>query len=280
MKKIYIILAAVAVGLFSFAGCTTSDNDTNSVTSEQSQRSEQSSDESSEQSKNSEQSSEQSSYESFEHSSEQTSDNSSEQSSDKSTSSNDEQNSTSSENENISNSSEEEQISEQKSEVSELNEEELQRLAELKERIIDEYGDSNPRVYVVDNIFYQYPNLTDEQYDQLIELRANTSLSDIYGYQEKIIVGEIDESDPKLTLADAKAIIAENDDFETILDEFKKIQKSPDWIGGSGMALSQYRPNDNDKEIILVNHTYSSIDYFKYDDDGNVVISEILYRAT
>ena len=150
MKKIYIILAAVAVGLFSFAGCTTSDNDTNSVTSEQSQSSKPTSDES--------------------------------------TSSNDEQNSTSSESENT--------------------------------------------------------------------------------------------SDSKLTLSKVKDIIAENDDFQSILDEIGKIQEQPDSSGGSGITWVEYWLDESGSERIIIYDVGDLICYDTYDSEGNFIKEECLYDGS
>lgn len=108
MKKIYIILAVAAVGMFSLAGCTPSDNNT-SVPSEQSsvesseqvQNSEQTN-ESSEQSSSSKQTTDESSQQSS--NLEQSSNESSEEISDESTNSNDEQSTTSSKDESTSDS--------------------------------------------------------------------------------------------------------------------------------------------------------------------------------
>ena len=118
--------------------------------------------------------------------------------------------------------SKEEQVSEPISEVSELNEDELKRLEEQRERITSKYGEDSDEANVIEEIFYQYPNLSDEQYDQIINIRAGRSEGYERPYEEMVIIKKVDESAPKLTLSDVKAIIAEHDDFQEILDELKK----------------------------------------------------------
>ena len=61
-----------------------------------------------------------------------------------------------------------------------------------------------------------------------------------FWYQEMMIFGRVDPAQPKLDLETAKKICAENTDFETILEEFDKIQPYPDYIGGSGITRFEY----------------------------------------
>ncbi|MDE7398002.1 MAG: hypothetical protein K2N06_00595 [Oscillospiraceae bacterium] len=96
-------------------------------------------------------------------------------------------------------------------------------------------------------------------------------------YQEGIITGEIDPNAPKLDLAAAREIIAKHNDFDEILSEFDKVQKYPDFIGGSGHIVVQYWLNDSRSEEITVFPLEHGIWYGILNSDGTTTYTEELF---
>ena len=121
--------------------------------------------------------------------------------------------------------------------------------------------------------------LTDEQLLKLDELYISQNVVPAWGrlpYQERIIIGEIDPNAPKLDLATAKDIIAKCNDFEEILSEFDKVQKYPDFVGGSGVSLLEYQLSEYEKISIIIEQR--DIAYLVYNSDGTAKSTEILFE--
>ena len=155
---------------------------------------------------------------------------------------------------------------------------------------------------------YQYPELTQEQFDEIISLRCIHSGNEML-YQEGIIAGTVDPSAPRLTLEKVKEIIADakkrelESDKEAykrtktmvcdnptcyggyIFSEIKKIQP-PDWIqsvepGAWYYSFSKEREEDSTEGIRIGGRTDSiGIEYYKkVDNSEDEFIHETLYSS-
>ena len=104
---------------------------------------------------------------------------------------------------------------------------------------------------ILDKCMKLYPNLSDEQYKELLEVRKSDGWL-TFPYQEAVIVGKIDASSPRITLDDVKRVISENSDsgFAIIVQKLSEIQP-PDSIGGSGTHTAQFFLDDEGNERII-----------------------------
>lgn len=141
---------------------------------------------------------------------------------------------------------------------------------------------------ILRQIFYTYYGigLTQEKYKEIFEIRIYQGVKP---FEERSIAGLSDGSETKLTVEKAKEIIAHNDDFESILEEFKKIQPYPDSQSTyyNNRNFRTYKPNKNETiDCDLGNYGFKTPDgyigkvnimYYKKDDDGNYIIQEQLY---
>ena len=107
-----------------------------------------------------------------------------------------------------------------------------------------------PPVLKYDNEFEGLSNLQIEQ----IEALRKEAFAGKFLWREKTITGEINSDSPKLDLITAKAIISENECFSDIIVEFEKIQKYPDFAGGSGIFRLEYwfDGKGNEKIVVIV----------------------------
>lgn len=137
------------------------------------------------------------------------------------------------------------------------------------------------RKRIAENCKYYGTAITDEQLQKIEELYR--SLNRVPNSWERlpygvgIITGEIDPDAPKLDLAAARKIIAEHNDFDEIMSEFDKVQKYPDFVGGSGHPVVQYWLNDSRNEEITVFHLENGIWYAALNPDGTAAYTEKLF---
>ena len=75
----------------------------------------------------------------------------------------------------------------------------------------------------------------------------------------------------------AKKICAENTDFETILEEFDKIQPYPDYIGGSGITRFEYWVDGSTNPQITIYYEQKQIYGETYNEDGTPLDTELLF---
>lgn len=138
------------------------------------------------------------------------------------------------------------------------------------------------RERIAENCKYYDTAITDEQLQKLEELYRSLNMVpnswERLPYGVGIITGEIDPDAPKLDLAAARKIIAEHNDFDEIMSEFDKVQKYPDFIGGSGHTVVQYWLNDSRSEVITIIPLEHGISYSVYNSDGAATYYEILFN--
>lgn len=96
-----------------------------------------------------------------------------------------------------------------------------------------------------------YPDLNDEQYKELFQVRMNADWIQS-PYKEAVIVGKINGSSTRMTLDDVKKVIEENSDsgFDSIVAKLAKIQPA-DSVGGSGTTTVQFFLDDDGNECII-----------------------------
>ena len=104
---------------------------------------------------------------------------------------------------------------------------------------------------ILDKCMKLYPNLSDEQYKELLEVRRYDGWL-TFPYKEAVIVGKIDASSPRITLDDVKRVISENSnsDFNNIVKKLFEIQL-PDQSGGSLTVNDQFLLDDEGNRIII-----------------------------
>lgn len=120
--------------------------------------------------------------------------------------------------------------------------------------------------------------LSEEQRQQLEALREEGGrYAGRFWYQEMVIFGRVDPAQPKLDLETAKKIVAENTDFETILEEFDKVQPYPDFIGGSGVTRYEYWGDAGTNPQIVIIYEQSQICGETYNEDGTLLSSELIF---
>lgn len=171
-----------------------------------------------------------------------------------------------------------EQVSSEKKSYDERADE-IEEIKNHIQRIKETYPDVDERAdWALNELFNIYPNLTDEQYVEILKVRG-TDFTTAKPYQEAIIAGKNDISSPRLTLEKAKSIIAENNNFDIILDEFSKVQPYPDKTGGSGVTFAIYWLNETGSEQITIILQQRQIIYGIFDADGNDVYTEYLYSG-
>ena len=90
------------------------------------------------------------------------------------------------------------------------------------------------------------------QVKQIEEFRENKLAWELFPRQEKIILGEIDRHSPRLDLDTVKTVMSDNETYDDVIFEFYKIQKYPDFVGGSGVTLIYYWLDEKGSEQICV----------------------------
>ena len=120
----------------------------------------------------------------------------------------------------------------------------LEKYPELKKR----YDKAES---ILDKCMKLYPNLSDEQYKELLEVRRYDGWL-TFPYQEAVIVGKIDASSPRITLDDVKRVISENSDsdFNHIVKKLFEIQP-PDQTGGGDTINDQFLLDEEGNLIII-----------------------------
>lgn len=156
----------------------------------------------------------------------------------------------------------------------------------------DSYDDNivNPDTMLTE---WEENNLSDEQASKIIELRQRQEGN--FLYQKALIKGEIDEETPKVTLEAVRELIdtARQDeqlwsDKYNLYEYFHKglvnLQEQPDVIKGLGSSsmVKEYWLNSNIEEevrekITIIDVEPCNIIYYRYDDDGNLIYTEVLY---
>lgn len=120
--------------------------------------------------------------------------------------------------------------------------------------------------------------LSEVQLQKLSELEEKaTSLVGCYLYQQKVIVGEIDELDTRLDLQTVQEIISQNPNFNDILCELETKQTYPDFVGGSGVSILEYWFDDLGNEKIIIIYEQQEVYYTVLDNDGSIKTNEKLY---
>ncbi len=103
--------------------------------------------------------------------------------------------------------------------------------------------------------------------EELIELgRQNCGR---YVYQEKVVIGQAEEKEKYITEADAKSIVSESSSYDEIVEKFEKLQKYPDYVGGSGTTLIEYWLDGDASSKIIIIDTQKSI-YIVTDENNGV----------
>ena len=72
-----------------------------------------------------------------------------------------------------------------------------------------------------------------------------------------------------ITEADAKSIVSESSSYDEIVEKFEKLQKYPDYVGGSGTTLIEYWLDGDASSKIIINDTRKSI-YIVTDENNGV----------
>ena len=103
----------------------------------------------------------------------------------------------------------------------------------VKEEYLDEYY---ARIYEMN------PQLKNRQYPSQSAVTDPAEVLRGQGliWQWKLALGEIKETDPRLSLEDIRKLAGQELTFEAFAQEIKKIQQYPDYYGGSGFSHSEY----------------------------------------
>jgi len=126
--------------------------------------------------------------------------------------------------------------------------------------------------------FDEYSSMSDYQRNQIEKLREQgRSLVGNFIWQEKIIMGEVQNDSPRLDITIAKKIISGNREFSNILEEFEKAQKYPDFVGGSGVSIIEYWLDGNGGEKILIIVEQEQIYFVSSNDDKSSQNYEVMF---
>lgn len=121
-------------------------------------------------------------------------------------------------------------------------------------------------------------DLTEEQLRQLEELRAEGDrLFGWFVRQEMIITGELPTDAPRVTLMQMEEIIGDSADFAQILQALCDAQLYPDFVGGSGVTNIYYWLDETGTELIMMTLEQEDILYVHPDETGTGKIYEKLY---
>lgn len=149
----------------------------------------------------------------------------------------------------------------------------LQKADEWVEQKIKEKSDANgikPIATASETGYSLYLNKakSQEQKDALLKLQKDTSLG--WGEWKRNslqIIGELPTNARRLKLEEARRIVKEKTDINTITSAFNEIAGAPDWEGGSGVHLVVYFLDDAHKEGVLIRNGFSIFHVTK-DENG------------
>lgn len=175
-------------------------------------------------------------------------------------------------------------INQSQNEVSDnsISEEKIKKIKDeltqdAMKNIIDQSDTSADLGNVIEQIIYEYPDLSNDKYLLILEVRCK-HIDGKYPNEEAVAAGLISNESQRLTIEKAKKIISEQKDYFEITDEFKKIQEYPDYVGGSGVSVTYYYLNGNPNERITLISDNRTIIYSKFSDDKSKLLhQEVLY---
>ena len=171
-----------------------------------------------------------------------------------------------------------EELAEKRKISSENTESAVEKAAQFLSKY-PELKNNYPNVYdILEKCMKSYPDLSDEQYKELLEVRRSDGWL-YFPYKEAVIVGERDSSSPRMTLEDAKKVIEENRDsgFAIIVYKLSEIQP-PDQTGGSGGFTTHFFLDDDGNERIVAIYVHlEQQNEIHYYHNG---IDELLYPVS
>lgn len=151
--------------------------------------------------------------------------------------------------------------------------------AKLKEAYVTNPDkDTNVRTITVKVTVTYAKALTAEQIDALNQLkRKGDRLFGEFQREEKVIRGEFPADAPRLDMDTVERIKASS--FADICKEISKLQPYPDYIGGSGVQLTEYWFDETGKEKLLLISPQDEIWYVRCSEDGSVAEQRTIYPA-
>ena len=151
--------------------------------------------------------------------------------------------------------------------------------AKLNEAYVTNFDkDTNVRTITVKVTVTYAKTLTAEQTDALNQLkRKGNRLFGEFQREEKVIRGEYPADAPRLDMDTVERIKASS--FGDICKEISKLQPYPDYIGGSGVQLTEYWFDDTGKEKLLLISPQDEIWYVRCSEDGSVAEYCAIYPA-
>jgi hypothetical protein len=121
-------------------------------------------------------------------------------------------------------------------------------------------------------------NLTVQQEDDLKKLsQKETVLFGEFSRARAVIMKELSADAPYLTLDEVKNAISDSDSYQELCQKLSSMQTYPDFIGGSGVTLTEYWLDENGNKKILLILEQEEAYYVDCSEDGTVVNSELLY---
>ena len=144
-----------------------------------------------------------------------------------------------------------------------ISSENTELAVEKAAKFLNKYPDlknNYPNAYdILEKCMKSYPDLSDEQYKELLEVRRYDGWL-YFPYKEAVIVGKIDSSTPRMTLEDVKKVIEENRDsgLSIIVYRLSEIQP-PDSMGGSGTTTAHFFLDDDGNERVVA--VYDGLGY-------------------
>ena len=153
--------------------------------------------------------------------------------------------------------------------------------AKLKEAYVkDPDKDTNVRTLSVKVTVTYGKTLTAEQIGALEKLkRKGDRLFGEFQREEKVIRGEYPADAPRLDMDTVERIMASADSYADICKEIRALQPYPDYIGGSGLQLTEYWFDDIGKEKLLLTAPLDDIYYVRCTEDGSVAAYRAIYPA-
>jgi hypothetical protein len=121
-------------------------------------------------------------------------------------------------------------------------------------------------------------DLTVQQEDDLKELAQKEKvLFGEFSRARAVIMKELSADAPYLTLDEVKNAISDSDSYQELCQKLSSMQTYPDFIGGSGVTLTEYWLDENGNKKILLILEQEEAYYVDCSEDGTVVNSELLY---
>ena len=153
--------------------------------------------------------------------------------------------------------------------------------AKLKEAYVtDPDKDTNVRTITVKVTVTYAQALTAEQINALKQLkRKGDRLFGEFQREEKVIRGEYPADAPRLDMDTVERITSSADGFADICKEISALQPYPDYIGGSGVQLTEYWFDTTGKEKLLLISPQPEIYYVRCSEDGSIAEHRVIYPA-